>query len=200
LRNNQPASQEAAAENVPEATAMMNPLEAALNMEVGRYELSLSDPWHYFVFIHVLQAQPETLGLAIEVEYMKRGWTVPLVQANDPETVFCDNFSMPFFYKGALSQLSPRLDLDKVPHGGLAIVTIKAQARATKQQYQLDMASPEAAATLNTLRLREAWYRNIERCYDVKYQERLLDCFQHKKWSMPTTGCFMISHLSLSDM
>ena len=191
--NRKSALQEAAVEDIPQATEMMQSLEAALRLGEGRYDLSLGDPWQYFVFINILQAQPESLGLSIQVEYMKKGWTAPFVAADDSDTVFCDNFSIPSFYKGVLSQLSPRLELEKVPQGGLAIVTIRAKAQATKQQYQLNMASPEEAAMLDTLRMREAWYRGCERCCDVKYQEGPVDCFQHKKWSKPTEGFFMLS-------
>ena len=188
--------QESAREYMPKANEIMGVLRA-LHLVAGRYELSLGDPWHYFIFIHVLQAKTETLGLVLQVEYRGKGWAVPYMPTHGMEQALCDNFSLPFFYKSTLSHHSPRLDLDEVPKAGLAVLSIKRHADVTTHHYKLDLSKIQDAALLKTLRFREIWFRNSERCADVSYNGHAISCFDHAKWTASDSGVVKLAYRML---
>ena len=178
---------ESSLESVEAAEDLMQ-VQNALNLVAGQYELTLSDPWHYFVFIHVLQAQPATLGLVVEVEYAKKGWTVAYMTTDSSERAFCDDFAQPTFYKGVLSQHIPRLDVDQVPQGGVATLRIEYIASVCEHAFTLDLATAAGASMLRTLKFRQGWYQNCEQCTGVTYEQNSISCFAHEKWAIPSSG------------
>ncbi len=183
---------ESALDSIEAAEELMH-FQEALNLVEGRYELFLGDPWHYFVFINVLQAQPATLGLVVEVEYMKKGWPVPYVATEGSERAFCDEFAQPVFYKRALSQQIPRLDVDQVPKGGVAILRIHYVASVVEHKFELDLATTTGSSTLQTLKSREKRLRSCEQCAHVTYEQNSISCFDHAKWTIPARGEMRLS-------